>query len=189
MPKHCAKFHWDISSGWGGDREHTSDGTSNIIYRINSEEGWIPEGCSRECKIFIYYYILITHNWRKVHSEYYLFFNTDSILYLYAMLCIHALHCYLRGKEVISLAFLFHFNKWIIWLIFWKATRMHLEELFVQFFLYLEKRPNVFFGHKKEYTNLPSTWKLCAQHCKSRLIGVDQKKSWLKKLIWCQLKM
>ena len=59
---------------------------------------------------------------------------------------------------------------------------MHLEELFVQFFLYLEKRPNVFFGHKKEYTNLPSTWKLCAQHCKSRLIGVDQKKKLTQKI-------
>ena len=51
-------------------------------------------------------------------------------------------------------------------------------------YLYLEKRPNVFFffGHKREYTNLPSTWKLCAQHCKSRLIGVDPKKKLTQKI-------
>ena len=60
---------------------------------------------------------------------------------------------------------------------FLKSYKNAFRGIVCTILLYLEKRPNVFFfGHKREYTNLPSTWKLCEQHCKSRLIGVDPKK-------------
>ena len=66
---------------------------------------------------------------------------------------------------------------------FLKSYKNAFRGIVCTILLYLEKRPNVFFfGHKKEYTNLPSTWKLCAQHCKSRLIGVDQKKKLTQKI-------